>query len=226
MTAMAAVSAPRSSFRRPAMLSVSSFERSLRCFQRYDGGRGASPDLGLTGSLTQKLQLSLKLTAATLNDRGEFLALGQSHADALDHDVGDVVALIGAADPPIDQDRPSTARSGDLALNNGAPLAIKARAAHGQRLTRKGARTHRISMNDKGLEEPYEFLTLRIARCRPIASEHETGDRRNIEALAEEDSKLVLALGFGPLRCQDIDGRRTKIGDETRWVVGSTHRRR
>ena len=74
-----------------------------------------------------------------------------------------------------------------------AVVAIDTRAAHRQRLTGKGTKAHGISMNDKGLEEPDEFLALRLAGGRPIAPEDEAGDRRDVEALAEARIAKALA---------------------------------
>src|SRR5262249_56094833 len=55
--------------------------------------------------LAQQLQQRLDLAVVALDDRGEFLALGHRHRDALDDDVDDLVALAALADAPVDLDR-------------------------------------------------------------------------------------------------------------------------
>ena len=57
------------------------------------------------GLLPQRPDQALHLAAVTLDDRGEFLALGHRHADPVDNDVADLVAAVVRGQPPIDLGR-------------------------------------------------------------------------------------------------------------------------
>src|SRR6185437_127688 len=174
----------------------------------------------LAGLLAQELEESVDLAAVALDHRGEFLALGHRHADALDDDVGDLEALGGLVDAPIDLDRRSAARPRDDALHHRALAVLGARRRHLELLAAVIVEADRIGADDIGLEEGGEILALRLARRAPIAAEDEARDRRDVEAFLEDGAELRLALAFRGFGGQDPHRPLAEIGDEAGGVVG------
>jgi hypothetical protein len=150
--------------------------------------------LTLTSLLAQQLQQGIHLTATALNDRGEFLTLSQGHADALDGDIGYLVAVAGFLDAPIHLDRRLIAvGESDFALHERAVVALRPGATDLELLARIGVEADGIGVDDIGLEKLGELLALLLARGTPIGSEDEARDRRQIEGLVEENALTALA---------------------------------
>src|SRR6516165_12791496 len=57
---------------------------------------------------------TLHLSAAALNQRCEFRAFRQLHADAVDNDIADLVKPTASSQSPLDFDRRATLRADDL----------------------------------------------------------------------------------------------------------------
>ena len=116
--------------------------------------------------------------------------LRAGRANAVDDKVGDLVAMIGRVEPPIDPDRRRAidldpARYDDPFLIGLAPQHLEAFAA-------EGAEGGGIADDDIILVKSDELLPLRRRRFSPICPESKTGAGFHVEILTEQLAELLL----------------------------------
>src|SRR3546814_635808 len=120
------------------------------------------------------------LSAPLADHRREFRALGDHHADPLDHQVGDDVAAIDLFDAPFELHR----RSGLLAhgrTDEVGPL-IAARSVHLERHVLVLREPVRIDLDKVGVEQALELALFFRCRLPPVPAEHEAAEFRHVEA--------------------------------------------
>src|SRR5258708_3557059 len=125
---------------------------------RYEAqGRGNLPARGGSSCPAipaRPLEKARAFPAFALDDRGKFLALGESHADAPHRDVGDLVRVAVFGDPPIDADgRLVAVGESYLALNDPCIITFRSCTEDFELLAGIAVETPGIRVNDIVLEE-------------------------------------------------------------------------
>src|SRR5580693_4107781 len=140
------------------------------------------------GLFAQHPDQTLHLAAIMLDDGSELGALGDSHADAVNRDVADLVDAVSSSQAPVHLDRLGAGGTDNLARYDGA-VSVRPAAGYLEGLAGVLGQAGVVGERDIFLEQLDVLRPLFLGRSVPVAAEDKASDPWNVEILAQQFAK-------------------------------------
>src|SRR5262249_263813 len=151
-----------------------------------------------------------QLTTVALDNRREFGALGDRHADTFDNNVADLVGPVFGHQTPVNPHRGSGTWASYVSRHDNA-IAVAPTAADFQSLASEIRKSCRVHENNVVFEQLNEFLLLLLTRRAPVAAKYESSDPGTIKIFVEQLAETRPPSGGICLIVEDFDGAVPKL---------------